>query len=87
MPVSKELERPELDLSTPEKFRRFALSVERAGQRAVAKAIAHHKSLGNPIYYTDPSFSDCIIKELADGRRFQIRVADDGAETVLGAIP
>jgi hypothetical protein len=87
MPMRKELEREELDLSTPEKFRRFALSVERAGQRAVAKAIAHHKSLGNPIYYKDPATPDCIIKELADGRRFHIQVADDGSETLLRAVP
>ncbi|MSO77330.1 MAG: hypothetical protein EXQ87_10560 [Alphaproteobacteria bacterium] len=87
MLVSKELKREEFDLSTPEKFHRFALSVAEAGERAVAKAIAHHKSLGNPIYYCDPSDSDGMIKELADGRRFHIRVADDGAETILGAIP
>ncbi len=75
------------DLSSPEKIHEFALSVEQAGQEAVAEAIADHKAAGNPIYFRDPGSPDVLIKEMPDGRRFHVEMAEDGTEIVRTALP
>lgn len=74
---------PDVDLSTPEKLHEFALSVEEGGRRAVADAISHHRAIGNPIYFREQANSDVLIKELSDGRRFHVVIAEDGSETVV----
>lgn len=86
MRIGKGIDWGQLDLSTPEKLREFAFHLERAGREAVAEAIAAHKAAGNPIYFGDPADSGILVKELADGRRFRVDIADDGRETILAAV-
>ncbi len=79
----KEINWNNLNLSTPAKLHERALSVEEAGQAAVARTIADHKAVGNPIYYTEPDNLDLIIMEMPDGQRFHVELASDGTEIVI----
>ena len=80
----KEIDWTNPDLSSSEKVHAFAQAVEESGQRAVAKAIAEHKALGNPIYFCDRDAPEILIKEMADGHRYRVVLAEDGSETVVG---
>ncbi|MEX2616503.1 MAG: hypothetical protein WD767_10435 [Alphaproteobacteria bacterium] len=72
-----------LDLTSPEKVHEFARAVEAGGQRAVARAIADHKAIGNPIYFRDPAKYELLVKEMPDGRRFHVEISESGTETVI----
>lgn len=72
----------ELDLSTPERLRNFAIWLEEGGQEAVAAAIADHKAAGNPVYFRPAATPDILVKELPDGRRFRVTFRNDGTEIV-----
>lgn len=76
-----------LDLSTDEKALEFAARLESGGREAVAAAIADHKAAGNPVYFSHPDHPDIIVKEMPDGRRFQVRVDRDGNEAVVRPLP
>ncbi|OJW49099.1 MAG: hypothetical protein BGO67_11075 [Alphaproteobacteria bacterium 41-28] len=59
---------------------KFGLLAEKLGREGVHRAIAEHKSAGNPIYFTNQDGQ--IIKELADGRQFIVEIFLDGTEEV-----
>jgi len=62
-------------------FTPFGRLAEKIGKEAVRKAIAEHKANGNPIYYSNVKGQ--MIKEMADGRKFIIKVSlVDGSETI-----
>jgi hypothetical protein len=50
-------------------------------QEAVEKAIQEHLAMGRPIYFRDPQRR--LVKQMPDGRRFEVRVLDDGEEVVV----
>ena len=58
----------------------FGLLAEKLGREGVHQAISEHKLAGNPIYFTDKNGQ--IIKELADGRQFIVKIFLDGREKV-----
>ncbi len=58
----------------------FGLLAEKLGREGVHQAISEHKLAGNPIYFTGKNGQ--IIKELADGRQFVVKIFLDGREKV-----
>ncbi len=76
-----------LDPDDAAAFKRFAALAEKLGKDAAKHAIAMHRKAGNPIYFTNARGQ--IVKELSDGRRFEVRVSEDGKEEIvreLGAV-
>ena len=57
----------------------FALKVVESAQKAGLEAIAHHKAIGNPIYYKK---NGQLIKEMADGTQYLVKVSKNGIETI-----
>jgi hypothetical protein len=55
--------------------------VEEGCQAAVKRAIKEHLAMGRPIYFRDPKGR--LVKQMPDGRRFAVRVSQDGEEVVL----
>lgn len=49
------------------------VAVERIGREAVAAAVRDHKAAGRDVYYADPAFPGCVIREAPDGRRDLLR--------------
>jgi len=58
----------------------FGLLAEKLGREGVHQAIAEHKSVGNPIYFTNQDGQ--MIKELADGKQFIVEISLNGREKV-----
>jgi hypothetical protein len=59
----------------------FSDRVEYAGQFVAEKAIQAHKAAGAPIYFIDSK--ERLVKETSDGRRFEVRVDEDGEEITI----
>ena len=59
----------------------FSARVEYAGQVAAEKAIRRDKAAGSPLYFIDSSGR--LVKETADGRRFEVRVNEHGDESTI----
>jgi hypothetical protein len=62
----------------------MAKKMEAAGQMQVAKGIARLKAMGEPIHYM---IGEKLVREEADGRKFEYRLQDDGTEEILGELP
>ena len=54
-----------------------------AGQKQVAADIARLKAMGEPIHY---EIGQKLVREEADGRKFEYRLRDDGSEEILGEL-
>jgi predicted DNA-binding transcriptional regulator YafY len=54
--------------------------MESAGKIQVARDIARLKAMGEPIYY---EIGEKLIREEADGRKFEYRLREDGSEEVF----
>jgi predicted DNA-binding transcriptional regulator YafY len=54
-----------------------------AGQKQVAEDIARLKAMGEPIYYM---VGKKLVREEADGRKFEYRLREDGSEEILGVL-
>jgi predicted DNA-binding transcriptional regulator YafY len=54
-----------------------------AGKKQVAADIARLKAMGQPIYY---EIGQALVREEADGRKFEYRLRDDGSEEILGKL-
>jgi predicted DNA-binding transcriptional regulator YafY len=61
----------------------LAKKMAAAGQKQVAEDIARLKTMGLPIYY---EIGKKLVREEADGRKFEYRLRDDGNEEILGEI-
>jgi predicted DNA-binding transcriptional regulator YafY len=57
-----------------------ARKMETAGQIQVARDIARLKAMGEPIYY---KIGKKLVREEADGRKFEYRLREDGTEEIL----
>ncbi|HUX78813.1 MAG TPA: hypothetical protein VMW10_03570 [Alphaproteobacteria bacterium] len=53
--------------------------LEKMANRTASEAIAKHKAIENPIYYKEKGK---LIKELADGTRYLVKVTIDGIKTI-----
>ncbi|MGO9060220.1 MAG: hypothetical protein ACLQU2_22995 [Candidatus Binataceae bacterium] len=71
----------ELKRDDRESLMALAQRVEEAGQVAVEKAISEHAAMGQAVHFMDGRGR--LIKQTPDGRRFQMRVLDDGEEVVV----
>jgi predicted DNA-binding transcriptional regulator YafY len=60
-----------------------AAQMAAAGQKQVAEDIARLKAMGQPIYY---EIGQILVREEADGRKFEYRLRDDGSEEILGEL-
>jgi hypothetical protein len=60
-----------------------ARRMESAGQLQVAKDIARLKAMGEPIHYM---IGDKLVREEANGQRFEFRLREDGSEEIIGEI-
>jgi hypothetical protein len=61
----------------------MARRMEAAAQKQVALDIARLKSMGLPIHYM---ISGKLIREEADGRKFEIELQPDGSEKIIGTL-
>jgi hypothetical protein len=57
--------------------------MEAAGRLQVARDIAKLKAMGLPIHYM---IGETLIREEADGRKFEYRLDEDGNEEILDEI-
>jgi hypothetical protein len=61
----------------------MAKKMAAAGQQQVVADIARLKAMGEPIYY---EIGDKLIREEADGRKFEYKLIADGSEEILGQL-
>jgi hypothetical protein len=62
----------------------FSERIERAGQIAAEKATAKLRGSDIPIYLM---YGDRLVKEIPNGRLFEVRIDNDGNEVVVKALP
>jgi hypothetical protein len=60
-----------------------AKKMEAAGQLQVAKDIARLKAMGEPIHYM---IGGKLVKEEANGQKFEFQIGEDGSEKIMGEI-
>jgi hypothetical protein len=61
----------------------MARRIEAAAQKQVAADIARLKAMGKPIHYMS---GKKLIREEADGRKFEYRLREDGSEEIMNEI-
>jgi hypothetical protein len=61
----------------------LARKMAAAGQKQVAEDIARLKAMGEPIHYL---LDRKLIRELANGEKFEIEIQEDGSEKIIGKI-
>jgi predicted DNA-binding transcriptional regulator YafY len=71
----------DLDIIPGEDIAVRAKKMAAAGKKQVAEDIARLKAMGQPIYY---EIGQTLVREEADGRKFEYRLRDDGSEEILG---
>jgi hypothetical protein len=71
----------ELKRGDRESLMALAKRVEQAGEVAVEKAIHEHAEKGRSVHFMDSRGR--LIKQTPDGRRFEVRLLDDGEEVVV----
>ena len=62
----------------------MAKKMQAAGQVQIARDIAQLKAMGLPIHYM---IGKTLVREDADGRKFEYRLDEDGIEEILDEIP
>jgi predicted DNA-binding transcriptional regulator YafY len=70
----------DLSIIPGEDIAAMAKKMQAAGQMQVAKDIARLKAMGEPIYY---EIGNKLVREEADGRKFEYRLQADGTEEIL----
>ena len=76
---------PDVDWSAPElgnskNLRAFSARVEDAGRIAVERAVGQHSGMQKPVYFKHSS--DRVVKLTPGGRRFEVRLREDGEEII-----
>jgi hypothetical protein len=61
----------------------MARRIEAAAQKQVAIDIARLKAMDEPIHYMN---GDKIIREEANGGKFELHIREDGSEEIIGEI-
>jgi hypothetical protein len=61
----------------------LARKMAAAGQKQVAEDIVRLKAMGEPIHYM---LGHKLIKESANGQKFEIEIQADGSEKIIGQI-
>jgi hypothetical protein len=73
----------DLNIILGEDIEILAKKMAMAGQKQVAADIARLKAMGEPIHYT---IDRKLIRELANGEKFEIEIKEDGSEKIIGKI-
>ncbi|WP_295615401.1 hypothetical protein [Chamaesiphon sp. GL140_3_metabinner_50] len=73
----------DLDIIPGEDIAVRAKKMAAAGTKQVSADIARLKAMGQPIYY---EIGQTLVREEADGRKFEYRLRDDGREEILGEL-
>jgi hypothetical protein len=73
----------ELNSTPSEDIEAMARRIEAAAQTQVALDIACLKAIGKPIHYT---IGDKLVREEANGRKFEIQIESDGSTKIIGEI-
>jgi hypothetical protein len=75
----------DMDLSTipGEDIAVMAKKMQAAGQIQIAKDTARLKAMGKPIHYT---IGKKLVREEANGQKFELRILEDGSEEVISEI-
>lgn len=68
------------ELGDPKDLRAFSARVEDAGRIAVERVVGRHTGMQKPVYFKHSR--DKIVKLTPDGRRFEVRLREDGEEIV-----
>lgn len=74
---------PDFNIIPGEDIEIRARKMAAAGQKQVAEDIARLKAMGEPIYYM---IGKKLVREEADGRKFEYRLREDGSEEILGVL-
>jgi hypothetical protein len=61
----------------------MARRIEAAAQKQVAIDIARLKAMGKPIHYT---IGQKLVREEANGQKFEIQIGVDGSVEIIGEI-
>jgi predicted DNA-binding transcriptional regulator YafY len=61
----------------------IAKKMQAAGQIQIARDIARLKAMGKPIHYT---IGKKLIREEANGQKFELLIREDGSEEIIGEI-
>jgi hypothetical protein len=62
----------------------MAKKMQVAGQIQITRDIARLKAMGEPIYY---EIGNKLVREEADGRKFEYRLQADGPKEILDELP
>jgi hypothetical protein len=73
----------DLSIIPGENIEILARKMAAAGQKQAAADISRLKAMGKPIYY---EIGQTLVREEADGRKFEYRLQDDGSEEILGEL-
>jgi hypothetical protein len=61
----------------------MAKKMQAAGQIQIARDIARLKAMGKPIHYM---IGKKLIREEANGQKFELLIREDGSEEIIGEI-
>jgi hypothetical protein len=61
----------------------MARRIEAAAQKQVAIDIARLKAMGKPIHYT---IGQKLVREEANGQKFELQIRADGSEEIIGEL-
>lgn len=73
------------ELEAPDKSSDLSERIEYAGWHAVKRALRKPVGTQGPVYFMDSHGR--LIKQMADGQRFEVRVQEDGEEVVIKRPP
>jgi hypothetical protein len=74
---------PGLNIIPDEDIEAMAKRIEAAAQTQVALDIAHLKAIDKPIHYT---IGEKLVREEANGQKFEIQIESDGSTKIIGEI-
>ena len=79
--------KPEIDsnakINPHEDIETIARRIEAAAQKQVAADIDRLKAMGKPIHYSQ---GGKIVKEEANGQKFELQIREDGSEEIISEI-
>jgi hypothetical protein len=74
---------PSLNIIPSEDIEAMAKRIEAAAQTQVALDIARLKAIGKPIHY---AIGEKLVREEANGRKFEVQIESDGSTKIVGEI-